>query len=79
MAIFRGRIRATRKDRWYRKGQHVGYKIFDAKNIEDAKKKAKKQVGSGRKITSITKTRLKGTVKSRFKLPRSKRFGKRYY
>lgn len=78
MVIFRARIRASRAGDGYRKGQHVGYKLFDAKNLEDAKRKVKSLVGAGRKVSSIETTRLMGSTKSRAKMPRSKRFGSGY-
>jgi hypothetical protein len=78
MAIYRARIRATKTEMGYRKGQHVGYKTFDAKSLEDAKKKKRTLVGPGRKVTSIEKTNLKGTTASRSKIPRSRRFGRGY-
>jgi len=79
MPIFRARLVATKKIPGFKKGQLIGYKIFDAKSLKDARRKKKIIVGSGRKVTSIVSTRLPGTIASRKKLPRSKRFGRGFY
>ena len=78
MAIFRAKAKFTKSEYGFRKG-HTFYKMFDAKNLEDAKKKSKNLVGSGRKIVAILPTKLKGTTKSRRKLSRRTRFGSGYY
>jgi len=57
----------------------LGYKLVDGKSIKDVMSKPKsKYVGKGVFIVGIERTQLKGTTKSRRKLPRSIRFGKGY-
>ena len=79
MVKFWARIRASRTGEGYRKGQHVGYKLFDAKSLEDAKRKKRSLVGPGRKVSSVEPTKLRGSTSSRAKMSRSKRFGSGYY
>ena len=87
MPIFRAKYIATKTDGRYKKGQVIGYKIFDAKSLADAENKKRWEgsnssrsiVGPGRKVIAVTPTRLKGTVKSRYSLPRSRRYGRGYY
>jgi len=61
------------------KGRHVGWKLVDATSITSIRKGSKSRyLGREKYIGKILKTRLKGTMKQRIKLPRSKRFGRKY-
>ena len=55
----------------------IGFKLVEGKSAKEILNKPKsKFVGRGRTVIGVIPTRLKGTLKQRGKLPRSKRFGK---
>jgi hypothetical protein len=61
------------------KGKPIGYKLVNARSPRAALNAPKSRyVGRGVYVVGATTTRLKGTVESRYNLPRSKRFGKGY-
>jgi len=62
-----------------KKGKIHGYKLVEGKSAKQIMKNPKKKyVGRGIYIRGILPTNLKGSLKKRLKMPRSKRFGSRY-
>ena len=62
------------------KGEPEAYKLVEGTSIKSLAVKPKSTyIGTGGKITGITQTKFKGSLKARLKMPRSKRFGKGFY
>ncbi len=57
-------------------GKRVGFKLVEGTSLADVSKRKRSFVGPGRKISGFLPTKLKGAIRSRAKLPRTRRFGK---